>query len=175
MYVSDETLQPSIKIGRSPFRLPGFPANFIPKMTSTTAPSGTVSASSTFSSLQPWWAFAQQPESTTILGWASDGGSLPQWLQYQFTSGRVVTSYDITTWSFDNFPGHSPKTWVFQGSNDGSTWTDLDTQTNYTDLPLFTPVKFVFANSTAYTYYRLYITANVSGSIVGVHELTLCG
>jgi len=175
MYLSDETLSPSIKIGRAPYRLAGFPTNFMPKMTSTTAPSGTVSASSTFSTLQPWWAFAQQPESTTILGWASDGSSLPQWLQYQFSSGKVVTSYDITTWSFDNFPGHSPKTWVFQGSNDGSTWTDLDTQTNYTDLPLFTPVKFTFSNSTSYAYYRLYITANVSGSIVGVHELTMYG
>ncbi|MCU6339582.1 discoidin domain-containing protein, partial [Enterobacter quasiroggenkampii] len=52
----------------------------------------------------------------------------PAWLQYEFTSAKIVNSYSITT--AEDEPGRDPKSWVLKGSNDGIVWDDLDTQLN---------------------------------------------
>jgi subtilisin-like proprotein convertase family protein len=53
----------------------------------------------------------------------------------------------------------SPSDWTFQGSNDGVTWSDLDTQTG---ISWFAGERklFQFANATAYLYYRVFLTDN---------------
>jgi hypothetical protein len=91
-------------------------------MTSNTAPSGTVSASSSFSGNPPWWSFASPHD-----GWVSNATSTG-WLQYQFPSAVTITSYVITPWSVNTFPTRSPTAWTLQGSNDGTTFTNLDTR-----------------------------------------------
>jgi hypothetical protein len=47
-----------------------------------------------------------------------------------------------------------------QGSNDGTTWSTLDTQTNQTAWAVFESRLFTVTGSAAYRYYRLNITAN---------------
>jgi hypothetical protein len=83
-----------------------------------------------------------------------------------------------------------PKDWTFEGSNDGTNWTVLDTQTNQvftttetTDnsnpvLPkqIFTGNmnEYNFVNTTAYRYYRLNISANNGNpTFLGIQELKL--
>jgi fibronectin type 3 domain-containing protein len=96
-------------------------------------------------------------------------------LQYDFgSSPRIVTAYDIITTNGNNTA--NPKDWQFQGSNYGTTWTTLDTQTAQ-DLTTiyYYPRRYHTANSTAYRYYRLNVTANNGGTGLELSELTLLG
>jgi fibronectin type 3 domain-containing protein/regulation of enolase protein 1 (concanavalin A-like superfamily) len=90
------------------------------------------------------------------------------WLKYDFgaNSAQVVKSYTIV--SAVDFPTRDPKDWLFEGSNDGSTWTTLDTQTSQTFAFRTTVSTFPLTNTTAYRYYRLNITAN-NGDASFVH------
>jgi hypothetical protein len=141
--------------------------NQVPSMTSATAPSGVASASESYYTLPAWYAFSQEQG-----GWVSNGSALPQYLQYQFDSAKTITSYQITPWSVDNFPSYSPTAWVLKGSNDGSSWTDLDTR-SFSAWVISSPQAFDVTSPGSYAYYRLHITANGGNAYTGVHALTL--
>jgi len=94
------------------------------------------------------------------------------WIQYQAPSQYVVTSYTIS--SANDFPERDPLNWTLQGSNDGSSWTTIDTRTNQ-DFPNRLERRiFNFTNSTAYQYYRFNMSNN-SGSILQLAEIELFG
>jgi hypothetical protein len=57
-------------------------------------------------------------------------------------------------------PGRDPRNWQFQGSLDGSTWVTLDTQANQSFAARFYTIQYPIANTSAYVFYRLNITAN---------------
>ena len=137
--------------------------NQVPQMTSATAPFGVAAASSTLSSYDAWKAFARQPAWDQSYGWVSASGQLTGWLRFDFGAGntKIIRSYSMMG---DNNPSYvatrSPKTWTFQGSDDASSWTTLDTQTNVTTWALNEVRTYAFANSTPYRYYRVNVTAN---------------
>jgi hypothetical protein len=81
------------------------------------------------------------------------------WLQYQFGSGEAwaVIRYDIT--SAIDVANRDPRDWQLQGSHDGVTWTTLDSRTGELFSARRQTKQYTFANSTAYEYYRLNITA----------------
>ncbi len=81
----------------------------------------------------------------------------------------------MIAWATDNYPGRYPKTWTFEGSNDGSSWTTLDTQTNFTAFTHNAPENFSFANTTAYSYYRINISANQGDTYTGITRMWLYG
>jgi hypothetical protein len=129
--------------------------DLIPVMTGYTTPSGVASSSSDLpgSGWEAWRAF----DGITDVGFwtTAPGVNPPAWLSYQFAAAQIVTAY----WVFiDNTsPDSRPKDFTFEGSNNGSTWTVLDTQTNQnflTDGNFYT-----ISNSTAYLYYRINISA----------------
>lgn len=125
-----------------------------------------VTASSNFSSEPPSAANDAHPGTF----WTTNGTS-SGWLRYQLAGASVVTTYAISR--RNDIPNRNPKTWTFEGSNDGSSWTVLDTQTNIT-WPTADEVKtFNFANSTAYLYYRLNISANNGDTYLSVADLYL--
>jgi hypothetical protein len=94
------------------------------------------------------------------------------WIQYQAPSQYVVTSYTIS--SANDYPERDPLNWTLQGSNNGSSWTTIDTRTNE-DFPNRLQRRiFNFTNSTAYQYYRLNLSNN-SGSILQLAEIELFG
>jgi hypothetical protein len=146
------------------------PPGLIPVMTSNTAPSGTASASSSYSSVAAWYAF-----SVAQNGWITNGTSTG-WLQYQFPSSQTVYSYSIVPWSSDTFPGRTPTAWTLQGSNDGSTWTTVDTRTAASSSwRQWIPTYFTLASSATWTYWRLNVTANGGDTYMGVRNLSLYG
>ena len=53
----------------------------------------------------------------------------------------------------------TPNSWTFEGSNDGTTWTILDSHSNITDWSVFTTKFFTVSTNVAYGYFRLKITA----------------
>lgn len=81
------------------------------------------------------------------------------WLQYDLGHTEVVQRYTVISSSFDRVP-RDPKDWQFQGSNDGSTWETLDTQSEQMFAKRMELKSYNVASPAAYRYYRLNITAN---------------
>lgn len=94
--------------------------------------------------------------STTISGSAYTG----EWLQLKVPSATVITSYTIYTSSFD--PQRTPVDFKVAGSNDGTTWTVIDTRTGITSwLSSSTSLTFTVTSSPpAYLYFRLVTNKN---------------
>lgn len=94
------------------------------------------------------------------------------WIQYQFPGGSAyaINSYTIT--AANDYPERDPKNWTLTGSNDGTNWTQLDTQQNQDFADRFQSKTFTIANTTAYSYYRFTLD-NHSGSILQLAELKL--
>jgi len=132
-----------------------YSSDLIPTMTSNTAPSGVASASFEHSAVYAAWK-AMDDDNTSYDGWYTEVALDPaHWLQYQFTSGKVIQRYTIA--SRNHAVIRYPKDWTLQGSNNGSDWDILDTQSGQT----FTQAEkktYSFSNQTSYAYYRLYIT-----------------
>lgn len=129
--------------------------NLIPTMTSETSPIGIVSASSFAPSNN---AFRVFDKILTGNGWISLSGSiLNQWVSYQFVKPTVINKYTlIVTYSLTA----APKDWVFQGSNDGISWDDLDTRTEQTSWILGLKKEYEFSNKNPYLIYRILVNAN---------------
>jgi hypothetical protein len=147
----------------------------IPVMTSDTAPSGVCSASSSYGATAPWRAFdyGNPADGWGGIGWITNGGGTPAWLQYQFDSPVTIAEYSFRAWWSDAYPGRTPKTWTFQGSSDGSTWVDLDSQTDWVVPNSGDYFAFPIASPASYAYYRLYVTANNGDWYVGVGGLRM--
>lgn len=80
------------------------------------------------------------------------------WLQYDLGHTEIVRRYTVIS-SGDLVP-RDPKDWLFQGSNDGTNWTMLDTQSNQAFAERNELKTYAVASPAAYRYYRLNITAN---------------
>lgn len=124
-------------------------SNIVPVMMSATLPSGVVAASSDDGAgFEPFNAFDDNP----LVDWQSGSATMPQWISYQFDNRRTVKAYTLT----GSGAATTPQAWEFQGSNDGLTWTTLDTQ----DVTLTpgTASRHELATPAHYAYYRLYVT-----------------
>jgi hypothetical protein len=145
----------------------GYTDNLIPTMTSNTAPSGTPSASTEDSSTYAAW---KAMDGNTSSYWrTTSAGKTNCSLQYEFTSSKTITKYAITAPSTTSY---TPKSWTFEGFN-GSTWDTLDSQTNITSWSAGEKKSYEFTNTTAYTIYRIYITAQNGGTYTGIAEIEM--
>jgi hypothetical protein len=133
----------------------------IPQMTSNTTPSGTAAASSLAAGSAAWFAFER---TGTVWTSAAVAG---QWLSYEFPIGKIIKRYGFST---GTNTAQFPRTWTFEGSNNGSTWTTLDTQTNFVAGPNVFYSFDISVNTTSYTYYRINVSA-VSGG--GTNNTTI--
>jgi hypothetical protein len=71
----------------------------------------------------------------------------------------IVTKYTIS--SANDVPERDPKNWNLQGSNNGTSWVNIDTRTGETFASRRLTKTYEIANNTTpYLYYRLNITAN---------------
>tara|TARA_R110002153_G_scaffold274037_1_gene446774 strand:- start:10559 stop:13969 length:3411 start_codon:yes stop_codon:yes gene_type:complete len=116
-----------------------------------------------------WEAFNKDADS-----WWGVASTTNSSLQYKFNEPRVLKS-----WRFKQLNGNgwAPKRFTIEGSNDGYTWTAIDstyTASDYTGngLRLWGDIQDTSANTTAYIYTRINITANNgNGSNTGISEL----
>jgi len=139
-----------------------------PAMTSNNTPSGTAFASSVNGSNAAWNAFNQDGFTTIWQGSVTNTGVLG----YQFSSGKVIKRYHIKGYNIS--ASGNPSTWTFQGSNDGTTYTTLETVTLYTMPTSGTYTSGILSNTTSYTYYRINILAvQTLGSNPIVSELEM--
>jgi hypothetical protein len=95
------------------------------------------------------------------------------WLRYDFGSGNAPVIKRYTVNSAD-VVGREPTAWQFQGSNDGATWTTLDTESGQAFSDPYKQKIYNIGNTTAYRYYQINITAG-NGGALGISELGLWG
>src|SRR6056300_1826956 len=89
-------------------------------------------------------------------------------------SSMVLGSYELYYRNYTDCTC-GPKDWTVEGSNDGSTWTVLDTRTNQPQVTaaLAKIGTYTVSNSTSYSKYRLNVTENHGGdqTIIGEWKL----
>jgi hypothetical protein len=90
------------------------------------------------------------------------------WLQWNGSAAFISNTYAIT--SANDAADRDPKNWILYGSNDGTNWTSLDSQSNQTFSARFQKKSYAFTNTTAYIYYKLDITANNGSTILQLAE-----
>lgn len=106
--------------------------------------------------------------------WNTASSFLPSsWLRVQLTEAYALTQYRVGSWNSASGPARAPKDWTLEGSNDGSSWTTLHTVTGETGWASAGEYRtFNFANSTAYLYYRILVTANNGDGYLAIAELS---
>ncbi len=137
-----------------------------PAMTSATAPSGEVDASSYANPYLPFNAF----DNSSDTGWMIVGST--GWIEYKWDNdGPIINKYIIYVSSL--YEDTEPKDWTIEGSNTGSfsgEETVLDTVTGHTTWT-DNDATFTFLNSTAYKYIRMNITENAGEATTLVLEI----
>jgi fibronectin type 3 domain-containing protein len=118
---------------------------------------------------------AQAFDGNTNTKWITTDNGNSGWLQYKFAGGatQTITQYQIT--SAIDVPQRDPANWQLLGSNDGATWTTLDTQSGQVFANRGQLNGYVIASPQAFAYYRLNVTANEGGTGYGLQlaELAL--
>jgi hypothetical protein len=109
--------------------------------------------------------------STTISGSSYAG----EWIQIQLPASVTVTSYTI--YNSASWNSRAPVDFKLAGSNDGSTWTLVDTQTAITSwISSTTNITFLPSTPGAYSYYRLCVNktgGGASGQYLSIGEIIL--
>ena len=94
------------------------------------------------------------------------------WIQYDLgaNNAQVVKRYTLNSADVST---RNPKNWNFLGSQDGVSWTTLDSQSNQAFAYTMQQKAYDIGNTTAYRFYRLDITANNGATGVAISELGL--
>ncbi len=140
----------------------------IPVMTNYTTPNGVASASvdSTTFGTEAWRAF----DNNVNFAWISENNTPtffgpPEWLQYQFATSKNVRGY-----AFSSNLGSTNCTmidWSLSGSNDASTWVQLDKKMIPISTFPYVGTFFTINNTGSYLYYRLFLN-NFSAPFVNI-------
>jgi hypothetical protein len=133
--------------------------NFVPTMSGSNAPSPfVVSASSQWGPYAGWYAF-----DAVLVGadraWIS-ATTCPAWLSIDVGSPKILNKYRFYLYDGTNNYSFAPNNWYFQGSLDGSSWTNLHAVTGAVDQSVYVnwwSPWYSFVGS-SYRYYRIYVT-----------------
>lgn len=130
------------------------PKGNVPVMTTNTAPYGTASASNASSGYEAYKVF----DGSDSTYWVSGQTTTPRWIQYKFTNPVCVKKFKV---HFNSNP--TSTAYVVQGSNDGSTFTDIsDSITDTAGIH-----EHNIDNENYYLYYRINITAQTTSGTIG--------
>lgn len=136
----------------------GYGVDLVTTMTSNSDPSPFVALASSEAnaSNMAYMAF----NSNLADKWAANATT--GWLRiYLGTTAKNVRKYTVTALASGQIDsGLSPKNWTFEGSNDGTSWTVLDTQKNQQDWFPTEVRSYEIENENSYKYYRINISAN---------------
>ena len=137
-----------------------------PRPLSDKATGGTVTASGENA---PNETAAKLVDDTSLTKWLTFAGTGT--VEYRLPSAAAVKQYTLT--SAEDAPERDPRSWTLQGSNDGTTWTTVDTRANVDFADRRQTRAFVIPNTTAYSRYRLQITANHGATATQLAEWEL--
>ncbi|WP_042859479.1 discoidin domain-containing protein [Dickeya sp. NCPPB 3274] len=148
----------------------------VPAMTSANTPAGYVaSASSAYNaSYAAYYAFDGSVSGNGWISASAPTAATPQWLEIELPSQTQITGYIITNPNSVIGGLASPKSWLLQGSNDGSVWTTVHSVSNSTNNTADIDQEFPLSIAANYSKYRLYITdKNSSYAFVSIKKLKL--
>jgi len=128
---------------------------------------GAASADSEYSA---GWVASNAFDDNEATGWNSTNTAFPHWIKYDLGGGITKKARKLRFKSKSDTT--RPKDFKLQGSNNDSTWTDIISETAADNDNW---QEWEFANSTAYRYYRIYITSNYAPGYydVGIMEIEL--
>jgi predicted alpha-1,2-mannosidase len=117
----------------------------------------------------------QNPEIEKLFDHTSDTGVTftdpkPS-IRYRFKSEQAIAMYTLTSGA----QAGDPKSWRLEGSNDGATWTLLDTRQNEAFPWRRYTRAFVVSHPAEYSQHRLTITDNSGGNSTNLAEIELLG
>ncbi len=96
------------------------------------------------------------------------------WVQMDFAAPVTVATYALTT--ANDAADRNPRDWTLQGSDDGTTWVDVDAQVQQLrGAAPFTQVEYALAAPATYPHFRLQISANDGASLLQLADLDLRG
>ena len=84
-------------------------------------------------------------------------GGAQTWMMWKMDRQFIATYYTLV--SGNDAPGRDPKDWKIEGSNDGVNWVTIDQQSGILFSNRFEKKTFLMANRTAYSHYRMNISA----------------
>jgi hypothetical protein len=149
----------------------------VPKMTSNTAPSGIVTASSVLvggTAYEPYLVFDGLGGGNTS-SWFTATDTTTGYLQYEDETPKTYNKYSMIAPA--SYLARMAKDWTLEASQTGlydGEEVVLDTQTAQTGWVVGEPRYYSYTNSTAYKFHRFVITANNGDvSYVGIGELKL--
>lgn len=148
----------------------GYSADLVPSMTSDTAPTGNVTASSFNNHYlnYPYCAF----DDNLTERWCTPltGGYTTGWIAYEFISPKKIIKYIVS--AHVSNATTAPRNWTFEGWN-GSEYVILDTQMGigFTNGEV---KEFIISNTKEYIKYRLNATLNNGAAFLAIGELELC-
>ena len=126
----------------------------VPTMTSNTAPSG-----------QCFGSYSPTADYTYYKSFDGDDSTLSNPQTNQALGYKFTQSVKVRRVYFKNYTNlNAVKTFKIQGSNDGSTWTDVTDVITSTSQGASGSSSYNFINNVSYEYYRIYVvtTTNVS-------------
>ena len=93
------------------------------------------------------------------------------WIRANLETAVKALYYSLTSANDDST--RDPKSWILQGSNNGSSWTQLDIKNNEIFPGRFQTKTYKVTNTNEYKYYRLNITENMGSSMTQLAEWDL--
>lgn len=151
------------------------PKGLVPVMTSNTAPYGEAILSANYSDGYEAYRVFNRDNEEIFNSCISKAGTDGYWIGYKFTSPTIVKRLTLTFYSGDAVTSGALK---LQGSNNGTTWSDI---TSFTAQTVFTLQSFNVDNNTAYMYYRILSSSGthystvVKFNYIGLTELQFYG
>lgn len=129
----------------------------VPTMTSNTTPSGEVIYSKQYNGDQfAYYAFDNNPSTSMQLD--AFNNISDNYIGYDFTIQKVVKIVKITQLIDNNV--YYFYSWKFEGSNDNSTWVELDEVTANTESAVIRELT----NTTAFRYYRCHLVRTLNSA-----------
>lgn len=95
----------------------------------------------------------------------------PVSITYSFGKPVSVNTYGIT--ASKNEPTRDPADWTLQGSNDGTTWTTIDSRTGEAFSHRYATQFYFCQEPAAYSTYRLTVSATAGANQIQIGELQL--
>jgi len=140
---------------------------------------GTIAGSPTHATYPPANAFDNGNPTTDIYRWLPERAYLPNcYVQYRFDNGEryVVTNYTLYDETYAPAQ-RAPRDFQLLGSNDGATWTEVDSQTGQVSAGAGQPRSYSVRSPGSYEYYRFNISADNGGNggYCGLSELEYHG
>ncbi len=124
--------------------------------------------------IQPAWkAFADYSSYADEQRVIDSRADYPKHIVYDFGTPTFIDVYKLMLGTNPtSAPKRAPKTIAFSGSNDGTTWTTLDSRPSETGWSASQERTYSFANERTYRYYRISFSAsNEGGNIIEFFRL----